>query len=231
MDIAKYEELTGITVPASQQTYVTAIIRRTQRVLENLLGFTLDPDLYDQNQYTELGKTTSECPCPAEDMDLDPADPVIFAYRLYPYNEKDKFLSIDPATEIHAVKLVKDGVTYRTIEPHEYRGQVKQGLIKFLEQIKCFCSFSCECSCSQMQLAVDATWVWAEDEIPEDLLDIWADMVTAYSDPKYDIKSETLGPHSYTRFDNTYPEQDPDNLAVIKKYAGPLGSVKRTITL
>lgn len=230
MDIAKYEELTGTTVPAAKQTFFLAQIKRTQRILESMLGFTLDSALFNDNEYIELGKTKTECPCPDDNLELDPADDVVFAYRLFPYNQKDAYLAIDPATSIHKVKLVKDGVTYRTLDADEYRGEVKQGLIKFLQQIRCWCT-NLTCGCSQMQLAVDATWVWDEGEIPDDLMQIWADMVTAYTDMKANIKSETLGSHSYTKFDNSYPEDYPENIAVITKYAGPHASLRRTITL
>jgi hypothetical protein len=230
MTIAQYQTLTGITVPASQVAYVEAQIRRTQRILEEMLGYTLDETLVDENQYTETGKTSSECPCPQSVGTLLAPDAVVYAYRLFPYNAKDTFLSIDPATVIHKVKLVKDSVTYRTLDADEYRGQVNRGLIKYLEQIECWCS--CNCDCDGMQLAVDADWVWAdEDDIPEALLDVWADMVTTYSDPKDGIKSETLGSHSYTRFDQEKPEYQSHNLSVIKRFAGPLGSVKRTPTI
>ena len=230
MTIAEYETLTGINVPSSSEAFVLAQLNKSQRILESMLGFTLDPTKVNTNQYTEIGKTQSDCPCPSDSLVLDAPDAIINAYRLFSYNSKDQFLSIDPATAIHKVKLVKDGVTYLTLDADEYRGEYKNGLIKYLEQIRCWCN--CQCLCKYVQLAVDADWVWPTgSNIPSDLLDILAEMGTYYSDNKNNIKSETLGSHSYTKFDNDKPEYTTENLAIIKKYAGPNGSVYRTITI
>lgn len=230
MDIAQYQTITGLTVPASKQAFVLAQIGKTQRILESMLGFTLDATLVNENQYVETGKTTFECPCPSDNMTLTDPDPVITAYRLFPYNEKDKYLSIDPATAIHAVKLVKDDVTYRTLDADDYRKQMNRGLVRFLEQIHCWCN--CHFGCKQMQLAVDADWVWPDaGNIPADLLDVWAEMTTYYSDQKRSIKAETLGSHRYEKFDKEEPESFDYNQAIIKRYAGPLGSIRLTVTI
>lgn len=230
MTLLEYQALTGLVIPTSRQARVTAEIRHTQRILEGLLGYSLSEDLYDENQYTEIGKTTYECPCPSDTLTTTAPDAVVLAYRLFSYNEKDVFLSIDPCTAVHKVKLVKDGITYRTLDTDEYRLQWKRGLVKYLEQIKCWCS--CCDGCSQMQLAVDADWVWSDDaNIPEELKDVWCEMITWYADARRNIKSETLGPHSYTKDDMTPPEQLDHNLFVIKRYAGPNGSIKRTLTV
>ena len=70
MDINEYESLTGITVATSQEALITATITKTQSILESILGYTLDESKVDINQYTELGKTPSECPN-ACDIDID----------------------------------------------------------------------------------------------------------------------------------------------------------------
>jgi hypothetical protein len=238
VNLEQYEILTGITVSAAQQTLVEAQIRRTQKMLETMLGFTLDPDLVQENLYNELGKTPTECPCPNIDSEvLDPADEVVFAYRMYNYNDKDKYLHVDPFTEIHAVKLVKDGVTFKTFEDYEIRAQYQSNWGKFIENCKplCYCLQECKC----VQLAVDATWLFACDSsvdssigcINDDLLYVWADMVTYYADCKSDVKSESIGSHSYTKFDNVAPELEASNLAVLKKYAGPHGSLTKVYTV
>lgn len=233
MNLADYQDLTGDVVASSDETRYQAQIVRCRRILETMLGFTLDPDSVDSNLYSETGKTATECPCPNVDTEtlLDP-DSVTFAYRLYSYDKRDKYLHIDPCTAIHKVKLVKDGITFRTFETYEFMTKPElDGIIKYLEVCDdcCTCSSNCE-NC--VQLAVDATWLWDdEDDIPEDLKLVWADMVTFYADRKRNIKSETLGPHSYSRFDKQPPESEPQNMAVIQKYAGPLGSAKRNTTV
>lgn len=230
MNLAEYQTLTGITVPSTQTAKVTATIARTQAMLETLLGFTLDPDKVNENLYIELGKTSQECFCPSVNLEnLQPADEVVKAYRLYRFNDLDKYFHIDPFTKVHAVKLVflkegttDNGITLKTFDWNEVRLQMKQGFGKFIEHCNdCLCS----CSCTDcVQLAVDADWLWPSD-IPDDLLYVWADMITYYSDDKKkEIKSESIDTHSYTRFDNKPPETDANNLAVIRKYAGPYGS-------
>ncbi len=58
-------------------------------------------------------------------------------------------------------------------------------------------------------------------------------MITFYSNLKRDIRSQTLGPHSYTKFQkaDVPPQEDKENISVIKKYAGQHGSVKRIHTI
>ncbi len=231
MDLAEYQLLSGLTVTEARQSLVEAQITRTQRILEGLLGFTLDPALYDSNKYAETGKTQTDCPCPSTTLTLDDPDAVVFAYRLFPYNTKDAYLAIDPATTIHAVKLIKDGVTYKTLDLDEYRAEFKNDIIKYLQQIKKWCG--CWVECPYSQLAVDATWLWGDGDIPDDLNQVWAEMVTYYSDEKKDLISETMGPHSYRKHNQTAtpPEQEKHNSPVITKYAGPNGSTKRNVTV
>lgn len=238
MDIDKYEELTGFTVPSSKQARVTAQITRTQRILERLLGYTLKTSAsgavgdVNYNEYAESGKTQTDCPCPDDNLTLDDPDSVTYAYRLFPHYKDDIYLRIDPATAIHKVKLVKDLVTYYTFETDEYRADYKNGLITAIEVIEdCWCKLAVRECCNHMQLAVDATWGFTT--IPDDLYQVWAEMVTWYSDPKnlQGIKSQVLGSHSYTKFDNNPPEMVSHNMDVLKLYAGPNGSLKRNITL
>jgi hypothetical protein len=227
MTINEYQTITGTTVASADVTRVTAQITRAQRVLETLIGFTLDPAHVNDNQYDEIGKTAQECPCPLDLNvdDLDAPDAVVKAYRTYIFNKRDGYIAIDPASTVHAVKLVKDGVTFRTLDPDEYRVEFVNGFTKYIKRCEdfCFCVTN-DCYCTQ--LAVDATWLWdgTTSDIPDDLLQIWAEMTTFYSDLKQNIKSQTLGSHSYTKFDKTPPEKLEHNLAVIKNYAGPNGS-------
>jgi len=228
MDIALYQTLSGITVSSSQLARVTAAIARTQAILETMLGYSLDPLIALENQYNESGISSVECD---DDSALDPADAVETAYRIFPYNRHDKYLNIDPATSINKVKLIRNNITVLVID--DFRVDYKNGLIKYLRQEKCF--YRCNNECCNVQLAVDAVWFGANDygtqELPDDLLYLWSDMVTFYADPKRNIRSETLGTHSYSKFNDDTPEMQSYNLAVIKKYAGPNGSIAKTITV
>lgn len=226
MDISKYVALTGKSISTSQLALYSATIRRTQRMLEHMLGYSLSPELRLNNQYVEAGKATNECPCTTLDYDnLGDPDTVQKAYRLFPYHKEHRYLIIDPATTIYAVKLVLADVTYRSFTLSDYRPYLKNGYITSLQQLECLCS--CVTDCNRMQLAIDADWCFTD--IPDDLLYVWCDMTEYYADPKRDIKSQTLGPHSYTKFNNNKPEELSGNINVLKKYAGPNGSLYRII--
>ncbi len=164
MTLSEYQTITGVTVKASNQTRFTAVIIKAQRILEEMLGFTLDPALFNANKYTELGKTPTECPCPVninEDT-LDSPDAVVFAYRQFNYNKNDRFLVIDPSTAIHAVKLVFNDITLKTLDTDEYRLHESLGVIKYLELTEECCTGLIKCidCCTNVQMVVDATWVW-----------------------------------------------------------------------
>lgn len=231
MTLEEYQTLTGVTVPTAQQAKVTATIARTQSMLEALLGFTLDPSEVTTNLYNELGKTEQECFCPSVNLEnLQAPDTVVGAYRLFRYNDLDKYFHTDPFNRVHAVKLVfikegtgDNGVTLKTFDWDDIRIQYGQGgFAKYIEHcMDCLC----ECNCTDcVQLAVDADWLWAED-LPTDLQYLWAEMIAWYSDSKTNIKSESIDTHSYTKFGKTPPELEPHNLAVLKRYSGPYGSV------
>lgn len=229
MTLEQYETLTGITVSATDQAVVEAQIDRVQAILETMLGYTLTPDDVLTNLYNELGISPLECSCSSVDVDnLNPADAVMYAYRLYRYNYKDKYLFVDPFTAVNKVKLVKDGVTIKVLDDDEYRVQYgRDGIAKYIEVCDdCFCT--CDCN-DCIQLAVDADWVW--ETIPDDLLYVWADMITYYADCKKDVRSESIGAHSYTKFDKQAPETTPTNYAVLQRYAGPYGSIVKTPTV
>ena len=226
MDLKKYEELTGIVIPPNRQSYYTAQIKRVQVKLETLLGFTLTP----KHIYTELGKSQVECVCPdiPQTESLLPPDEVKGVIRVFPYNYKDKFLSIDPFRDVYNVKLGKvlddkTFITYKTFE-HFTEQYMSQGIGKYIEKCQtCFCD--CECK-DCIQLIVDAKWV-ALPDLPDDLMYLWADMVTYYADPTKDIKSESGGGHSWSKGDITSPEDTKEAILLLQRYAGPYGSVTR----
>lgn len=227
MDLSKYQTISGITVAASEQAFVSAQIVRSRKILEGMLGFTLNSKKVNNNVYDEQGKAPTDCACPDVDPDsLLPADEVENAYRLYDYNRKDEYFHIDPFTDVYNVKLVYNDITLKTFEATDYRKQIKQGWGKFIQD--CQLEF-CWCDCNCVQLAVDAQWLNLCEL--DEILYIWADMVTYYADCKKDVKQESIGSHSYTKFDNLKPEFEAENLAILKKYAGPNGTLTKTITI
>ena len=226
-----YEDTTGICVADSNKSRTLAMIKRTRRMLESMLGYPLDEAEVGTNHYVESGKTNVDCPCAINNVDnLQPADSVTYAYRLFNYNKADQFFHIDPASAIHKVKLVKGNITFKTLDPDYYRPHSKDGFIKYIEQCKVWCGCDTDCDC--VQLAVDATWLWEDDEDrPSDLLDVWMDMVTYYGDNKNNIKSETLGTHSYSKFENARPETLDHNIKILNKYVGGNGSLIQDLVL
>lgn len=237
MNIDKYQELTGTTVAESDQATTLAHIRRSRTILENMLGYSLLKSKASVNQYEEKGKASTDCIYNGiisdyDDVVLTDPDTLNASYRLFRFNKTDEFLSVDPFTKLYTVKLVfvkageePNGVTHKTFTSGQVRVHRTGDVTKYIERCKeCFCT--CECwNC--LQLAVEADWL-NEECLPDDLLYIWSDMVTYYTDCKRDIKSETLGPHSYTKNTILKPEELPESIKIIKKYAGPFGSVNQT---
>lgn len=246
MTLDEYQVLTGESVPSNRLEQLEAQLTRTQRILEASLGYPLDSSEIANNQYNETGKATStDWPCLAGwGMDefiwgsdgtgeLAAPDPVENAYRMFDYNPKDRFLRLDPFSTIHAIKFVRDDVTVATIDPDDYRihwGRETVGTERWSRDVEIQCGWWRKCDCTScFQIAVDANWMF--EEIPEELKYLWADMVSYYMNPKSDIKSESIGAHSYSRFDNVLPQELAHNVSVIKRYAGPHGTAFRSVTL
>ena len=234
MDLKKYEELTGIIIPANKQTYYEAQIKRVQSKLESILGFTLKAS----HIYNELGKSQVECICPdiPQSSSLLPPDEVKGIIKIFPYNYKDKKLHIDPFLDVYNVKLVRvtedrEFITLKTFE-HFTKHYMSQGIGKYIE--KCSTCF-CDCDCKDcVQLAVDANWVDFTDEdsdLPDDLLYLWCDMINYYADPTKDIKSESVDGHSWSKGDMTAPEEQIEGKLLLQRYAGPYGSITRIPTI
>lgn len=223
MTIEEYTQLTGIT--PTNEALLTARIAKTQAILELLLGYTLDPEKVMDNHYVELGKTEAACSCwDINEAALQPPDEVMGAYRLFPYSSEDSYLAIDPASSVYAVKLVHNNITVKTLDPDDYCVIYKNGVAKYIEQRTWFCSCQQPCGCSQ--LAVDAEWLWVEDW-PAALLDLWAEMINFYIIDR-NIKSESLGSHSYTLSDSSSaPETTSVATFLLQQYAGPLGLMQR----
>lgn len=217
MDLTRYQELSGSTV--TNEALVISNIEKAQFILEDMLGYPLNPDLINENYY-------------------DGATPVN-AFRIFPFNSKDLKTRIDPATAVHSVRfLTADGET-EVVEEEDRFVRSNNGLIQYIGFVNGlydgfrFNNFRCSCTwdCPHTQIVVDADWAWEEGEIPNSLLMVWANMVSYYSDFNKDVRSETLGSHSYTKFDRDLPELQSHNMKVISKYAGPNGSAHRTLTI
>lgn len=240
MDIETYQELTGSVVDADDVVAVTAQIRRTRNILESMLGYSLVKKKAAINQYEEKGKATVDCIFrgtiwDVDDLQLSDPDDVEGSYRLFSYNKADQFLSVDPFVKLYKVKLVfvklgdePNGITHKTFDDGKIRVHRDGQITKYIERCKeCLCTCYCD-DC--VQLAVDADWL-NEECLPEDLLYVWADAITYEVDSKRDIKSETLGTHSYTKFDRGNPILMDQSILIIKRYSGPNGSLNNTITV
>lgn len=223
MDIKKYTKLTGNTVSSDEEAKFNATIRRTKAMLETLLGYTLAPS----DLYNELGKAQNDCACPNVDTSnlLEP-DEAEGVYKLFTYNKNDKFLFVDPFKEIYSVKLVyvehdSEFVTVKTLK--NVKPQFgRDGIGKYIENCQ---TCACECDCDGcVQLAVEADWL---DCYPDDILYLWADMIDYELDCNKNYKSESVDGHSWSKTDDAIsrPETLPQNVLLLKRYAGPYGSV------
>lgn len=243
MTIEKYQELTGITVASEDTAKVNVQLNRTRLALEAMLGYSLKKSKAYENQYEEKGIAKVECPfrgliSDITDLELDPPDTVIGSYRIFNFNNSDNYFKVDPYTRLHKVKLVflqsglgnePNGITHKTFEAGRVRIHKEKGIQKYIERCpECWCI--CECYDNCVQLAVDADWL-NEDCLPEELSYLWAEMVEFYSNDKRDVVAETLGTHSYKLDKRSSPETLDTNIAIIKKYAGPHGSLNRTIVV
>ena len=66
-----------------------------------------------------------------------------------------------------------------------------------------------------------------DDQLPDDLLSVWADLVTWLSDKTRNIKSENRGTRSYTKAESKSPLEDQANRSILESYAGPRGTAGR----
>lgn len=224
MDIAKYTKLTGKTIAASNEAVFNATVRRTKAMLETLLGFTLKAE----NLYNELGKSRDDCACSnVETSNLLEPDEEQGVYKLFPYNSNDRYFHVDPFKEVYKVKLVRvvqetNFVTIRTFENVKPQFE-RSGIGKYIEN--CF-DCMCDCDCDGcVQLAVDAEWLNCADCLPDDILYLWADMIDYQMDCKKNIKSESVEGHSWSKDNTKSPEVLPHNILLLKRYAGPYGSI------
>ena len=227
MKVYQYIQLTGETV--RNENKLQLILDNVQSRLETLLGYTLSPT----NLYTEIGKTT-QCSCTdvLKTEDLLPATPTRGSIKIFPYNAKDKKWRVDPFYEVYAVKLVRVGGKGRVVTVKDFDSYLPEYSSNGIGNYIAKCTEGgCDCGCSGcVQLAVAADWVDFEekvDSVPNDLVYLLIDMAKFYGDPTRDIKSESVDGHSWTRGNTTPPEHRPEMQLLLKRYAGPYGSVVR----
>ena len=230
MNLSRYEELTGKTVPVAQRPRYEAIIARVQSKLETLLGWSFTPQVL----YQEKGISKQGCVCPDIPESLLPPDEVQGLIKIFPYNAKDKFLFTDPFTEVYNVKLAqvqedKEFITYKTFD-FITKQYFTQGIGKYIE--KC-ATCHCECDCKDcVSLVVDGDWLTGEN-LPLELQYLFCDMVDYYADPTQDIQSESVDGHSWskTKEGAVAIEDREATKRLLLKYAGPFGTITRIPTI
>lgn len=248
MDQKTFTNLTGVILTDSQVARFGSLVEACGQKLEDLLGWPLDPSDWG-NQYLEIGKTKCEWwTCPSVDTpDLDDPDPVVGRTRLYTWRPSDPYLFVDPALKIHKVKLVKNGITYRTFEVNDYSLRLMNGRStygRYIEFADCLYRWldlwyynpdilalvvaSRAPDGDYLQVAIDADWAFPEDDennltLPLPLQMAWADFIAYRIDLKRDVKSESVLSHSYTR--NVTPDPEMVHADEIRKYAGPKGTM------
>lgn len=234
MNLEKYKELTGQNVSASQEASVTANIRRTKSMLENMLGYSLKP----KNLYTEKGKVQLEGYLPVKDLtNLLPPDEEVGVYKLFAYNELDKYFHVDPFKNVYKVKLVMPITDNEFVTVVELDNVValkeREGIGRFIERHYEWFTWAWYATwrmswkahtSAGLQLAVEADWV---DCYPDDILYLWADMIAHYRNPNAKIKSESVDGHSWSKSDTIAPELETSNVKALSRYAGPYGSVTK----
>lgn len=244
MDQSTFTSLTGIQLTATQSANFDALAEMSGDMLAEALGWPLDPEDWG-NQYTEQGILPDpdswdfDWDWDINTADLLPADTVVGQLRQFRWAEDERFMFIDPATAIHAVKLVKDDITVHVFKPEHYRVQWTNGQVPFSRYIEIrpnslltkwllflwaplpelmfgmehrFC-----------QLVIDADWGFTSDNLPTPIMRVWAEQIAYELDLKRDIKSENMLGHSYSKDKRDTPITK--YLSTLQKYAGPNSSV------
>lgn len=245
MDQSTFTGLTGITPTPSQSAIFGSIAQIAGEALSEALGWPLNPKDWN-NQYTETGKLPDPDTYDFDwdsDIDMDnllPPDDVVGKLRQFRWDEDDQYIPIDPATAIHAVKLVKDDVTVHTFNPQHYRVQWTNGPTTYSRYIELRpnsiitkwllflwaplpeVAFGMEHRF--VEVVVDADWGFA-NSLPLQLQRVWAEQIAYELDLKRDIKSENMLGHSVSKDARVAPVVK--YASTLQKYAGPNSTVIR----
>lgn len=250
MDLVKYQELTGTTVAEGNTARYTAVILRTNALLESALGYSLVSSKNLDKQ--ELGKVQYDGLYPYFPLDTNnllDADEQEGSFRLFPYNESDIYIKTDPYSNIYHVKLVTplnddEFVTYSDLTDYVSKKARKFG--KYVEKQDAWFKWGWYSWLLQnlgqdngLLIAVDADWLNCNN-MPSDLQYLWADMVTYYSSDDVSVtgnlKSESVNGHSYSynnagggKGQDLAPHQSAAGLTTIAQYAGPNGTLATRI--
>jgi hypothetical protein len=235
LELSEYIEIAGVDVKDSQRAFVTANIAKARYQLESALGFPLTAERAEQNLYTETGQAPDDnWICGGSDADLLPAESEPDEkHRLFTAGEPLNTFSltaltrIDPCTAISKIKLVHGTVNVHTFATSELALLTGQNGFSRLLDLAVIFPNPCRCQ-HRLQVAVSADWLGVEDDqLPDDLLSVWADLVTWLSDKTRNIKSENRGTRSYTKAESKSPLEDPANRSILESYAGPRGTAGR----
>lgn len=246
MDQSTFTDLTGVQLTSSQVSRFGSVAKLCGRKLEEMLGWPLDPSNWD-NQYLEIGKTKSEwwSGSHVDTSDLNDPDAVVGKTRLYKWRPGDPYLFIDPALTLHKVKLVKNGITYRTFDAQDYSLRLVNGYEPYGKYVAFSDGFyrwmdiwyfepsildivlaSHTPDGDYLQVAIDADWAFPKEDgcptLPLPLQEAWADLIAYKLDLKRDVKSESVLSHSYSK--NVTPDPATVHADVIRKYIGPRGT-------
>jgi hypothetical protein len=238
VDQSTFTNLTGVTLSSSQSARFETVAEFTDEMIAELLGWPLDPNDW-QNQYTEIGKLPDDWTSPDfTEENLLPPDTVQGKTRLYRWEEYDKYLFIDPAVKIYAVKLVKDGITFRTFKSKHYRVDFVNGSPSYARYIELHRSWIPGHFWSilwaqlpdlpferrrNVQVAIDADWGFSD--LPTSIERVWAEQIAYEMDLKRDIKSESMLSHSYSKAARDTPVMK--YASTLAKYVGPNGTAMR----
>jgi hypothetical protein len=235
VDLSNYIEIAGVDVKDEQRGFVTANIAKARYMLESALGFPLDAEKAQTNLYTETGQAPDDnWICGGSDADLLPAESEPDeVYRLFAQSEPlstyqvGVLTRIDPCTSISKIKLVHGTVNVHTFTTNELA--LLSGPNGYSRLLDLALIFPNPCRCGhRLQVAVSADWLGKEeDQLPDDLLSVWADVTTWLSDKTRNIKSENRGTRSYTKSESKSPLEDPANKSILESYAGPRGTAGR----
>lgn len=255
-DYRQFIEFTGIELNPKQIQQYPFVYRRALRRIEEILGWSLTQRM----KYEEAGKTSSECRCIDQTMNeeqyeafieglIDP-DEEEGVLRIFPFNNLDTNLFIDPAKYVYKVKLViptrGDNDQFITIKTFKnWMPKVaKNQFIQYIELCKddlAQLALGCGCDCTNCALLlIDGDWI--RNEFPEELMWVLADQIiweyqnlqSLDKDSNRIVTSESVSNHSVSYLvtdaekkggGDYYSKKSPLDeeyiLGILEQYIGP----------